>query len=168
MSALMPILYEGAEASAPAFPLCTLNVFASVRLEAEIRRVLLALVTPEYMETWMELPGADRIECYPDRRSFDRFRIDMFRAGYGIGSIHGSCLLSKPNKITYLWQREGSDERAQSLVEIRLYDELVECAIKLKHSGLWTTTEHEQYSRMWRRSLDKLSGLMKGIMPLAS
>jgi uncharacterized protein YndB with AHSA1/START domain len=162
MSALMPILHESVEASAPSCPLSTENVFASVKLEAEIRRVLLALVMPEYMETWMELPCADRIECYPDQRSFDRFRIDMFCAGCGIGSIHGSCLLSKPNKITYLWQREDSDEAAQSLVEMRLYGERDGCTLKLKHSGLWTTTEHEQYSRMWRRSLNKLVGLMKG------
>ena len=161
MSALMPLVHEPVEETVSYRP-TALNVFASVRLEAELRRVLLALVMPEYLETWMELPCADRIECHSDRRSFDRFRIDMFCGGVGIGSIHGSCLLSKPNKITYLWHREDTDEGARSLVEIRLYGELDGCTLKLKHSGVWTTTEHEQHSRMWRRSLDKLGGLMRG------
>ena len=45
-------------------PLCEpLDIFAAIRIDAEVRRVLHALAEPEYMESWMQIPGSDRVEC---------------------------------------------------------------------------------------------------------
>src|ERR1700722_10190214 len=74
------------------------EVFASVEIEAEVQRILYALSTPEYMEAWLQLPGAERVECHSERRSFDRFRIDLFSSNTKLPCIYGSCLLSKPNR----------------------------------------------------------------------
>ena len=137
------------------------EILASAEMVAEIPRVLHALAVPEYMETWLQLPDTDRIECRADPRTFDRFRIDLFIAGRCRGSIHGSCLLTKPNRITYTWQNSSSEGR-RSLVEIRLRAYMTRCTLRLRHSGLKTREQREWYSRMWRASLHKLCALMEG------
>jgi hypothetical protein len=137
------------------------DIFSSVQLEADIQRVLHALALPEYIEAWMQFPDTDRIECHSDRRSFDRFRIDLFSAGVCRESIFASCLLSKPNRVTYLWKFEGAVSTG-SIVEMRLWKYQSRCSLKLKHSGLATPRQREWHSEMWLLSLDKLCELMQG------
>jgi uncharacterized protein YndB with AHSA1/START domain len=136
-------------------------IFASVQMEAEMQRVLHALAMPEYMEAWLHPPDADRIECSSDSRSFDRFRIDLFSARGRQRSIYGSCFLTKPNRITYIWET-GPIAQTRSLVEIRLWRYLTRCTIKLQHSGLRSWTERDWHARMWDDSLNKLCALMQG------
>lgn len=143
--------------------LMTLGVSDSVHIQAEVQRVLYALATPEYMEAWLQLPEVDRVECHSERRSFDRFRIDLLSSGKPQQSIYGSCLLSKPNRITYLWERNHAGSHAKSVVEIQLLGGPTRCILKLKHSGFSSQDEQEWYSTMWRRSLLKLRSLVEGI-----
>jgi hypothetical protein len=140
-----------------------LDIFASVRIQAEIWRLLYALSTPEYMEAWVQLPGTERVECHSEGRSFDRFRIDMFSANKKLGSIYGSCLLSKPNRVTYLWHKQPMEIRSRSMVEIHLLGGVNCCALKLKHRGLTKDEDRELYSKMWQLSLEKLRILMERI-----
>ena len=60
------------------------DILGGTRIEAETRRVLYALAMPEYLEAWLQFPDINRIECHPEERSYDRFRIDLFSS---------SCLL---------------------------------------------------------------------------
>jgi uncharacterized protein YndB with AHSA1/START domain len=152
-----------AEGTLPASGSTSLDIAASVQIEAEARRVLYALATPEYMEAWLHLPNVERVECHPEQRSYDRFRIDMICSGKCQESIFGACLLSRPNRITYLWESNQASGLVKSLVEIHLYSSLSYCTVKLKHSGLPSQQDREWYSRMWVRSLDKLSRVIGGI-----
>jgi uncharacterized protein YndB with AHSA1/START domain len=138
-----------------------LDIFASVQLEAEMQRVLHALAVPEYMEAWMQPPDADRIECHSEARSFDSFRVDLFSARGRQRSIYGSCFLTKPNRITYIWETDSNAE-ARSLVEIRLWRYSARCTVKLKHSGLRSWAERDWHAQMWDASLNKLCALMQG------
>jgi uncharacterized protein YndB with AHSA1/START domain len=140
----------------------SLDILASVQIEAEVRRVLYALATPEYIEAWLQLPEVDRIECHPDRRSFDKFRIDLFSSGTPHGSIHSACLLSKPNRITYLWKRDHAGSCAQSIVEMRIWNRESGCSVSLRHSGLLGPDDEEWHSTMWHRSLGALRDLIEG------
>jgi hypothetical protein len=140
-----------------------LEIFASVAIQAEVQRILYALSTPEYMEAWLQLPGADRIECHSEQRSFDRFRIDMFSSNTMIPSVYGSCLLSKPNRVTYLWEKNCAGLRSRSLVELNLLGGPNRCTLKLKHRGLPNEQDREWHSTMWQLSLNKLRILMERI-----
>jgi uncharacterized protein YndB with AHSA1/START domain len=144
------------------------DAVVSVRIEAEVRRVLYALATPEYMEAWLQMPEVDRVECHSERRSFDRFRIDLFLSGRLQQSIYGSCLLSKPNRITYLWERDLSGSSVRSVVELCLLGGPTRCTLNLKHSGLSSRDETEWYSKMWTRSLEKLGRLIQGTAIISS
>jgi uncharacterized protein YndB with AHSA1/START domain len=141
----------------------SLDVSDSIYIQAEVQRVLYALATPEYMEAWLELPDIERVECHSEQRAFDRFRIDMLASGKRRQSIYGSCLLCKPNRITYLWERDHGGSRARSMVEIHLLGGPTRCVLKLKHSGLSRQDERDWHSTMWRQSLVKLCRLIEGV-----
>jgi uncharacterized protein YndB with AHSA1/START domain len=151
---------EGIPANCAPTPL---EVSASVKIEAEPSRVLYALAIPEYMEAWLQFPEAERVECRPELRSYDRFRIKLICTGGRQRTIHGSCLLSKPNRITYLWERDNADDRPTSMVEIRLWGGPSQCTLKLRHNGFCNQDEREWHSRMWSCSLKNLCRLMEGI-----
>lgn len=140
----------------------TSDIMASIQIEAEARRILYALATPEYMEAWLHPPGVERVDCHPERRSYDKFRIDMICSGKRSGSIYGACLLSRPNRVTYFLESDRGGGLAKSRVEVYLYVSVNRCILKLKHSGLSSQKDREWYSRMWERSLDKLSKVIGG------
>ena len=136
------------------------DIFASTQIRAESSRVLQALSIPEYMEAWMQPPGIDRVEIHPDGRSFDRFTIALFSCSARLGSICGSCHLLKPNKITYVWERDCSAGR--SLVEIWLWSYLGHCSLKLRHGQFTSRAEHDWHSSMWTCSFRRLRVLLEG------
>ena len=140
----------------------SLLVSASLRIAADTQRVLYALAIPEYMEAWLQLPEMERIECHPCRRSFDRFRITTFSCGGRKGWIDVSCILSKPDKITYIWDVDCGKTRSKSLVNIRLRGDRSRCTLKLQHRGFCDHPEVEWYSRIWDLSLGNLRELMEG------
>jgi hypothetical protein len=142
----------------------SLDVCASVRIRADVRRILYALSMPEYMDAWLEMPGTERVECHSERWPFDRFRIDMFSPNAKLRCIYGSCLLSKPNRVTYLWSTSLEKSLSQSVVEIHILGgPNRRCALKLRHRGLTIEEDRKWYSTMWQRSLDKLRILMERV-----
>ena len=141
----------------------SLEIFASVAIQAEVQRILYALSTPEYMEAWLQLPGTERVECHSEQRSFDRFRIDVFSSNRMIPTVYGSCLLSKPNRVTYLWEKNCVGLRSRSLVEITLLADHNRCTLWLKHRDLTNEQDREWHSAMWQLSLNKLRILMERI-----
>jgi hypothetical protein len=54
--------------------------FATVTVQADIRRVLQALMIPEYMEAWIEVPGAERIACVAEGSEPGSFRLEVYTA----------------------------------------------------------------------------------------
>jgi len=138
-------------AAGPCGP-ASLPLFSSVRIEAELQRILYALSMPQYLEASLEVPLIERVECEPDRRSFDRFRVNLFSRGIAKGSISGACLLLPPDKITYVWETESNQVCTRSLVEIRQIGGLGRFALRLRHGEFRSREEREWYAALWPRS----------------
>jgi hypothetical protein len=138
------------------------DIFGGTRIAAETRRVLYALATPEYLEAWLQFPDIDRIECHPEERSYDRFRIDLFSSKEREGCIHGSCLLSMPNRVTYLWERRDVAMRFKSVAEIWLFRDDRHCTLRLRYSGLESDQDREWHLLVWRLSLERLCTILNG------
>jgi hypothetical protein len=142
----------------------SLDILASVEIRADVRRVLYAVATLEYMEAWLQVPGVERIECHAERRSFDKFRIDLFVCDTLQGSIDAACLLSEPNKVTYLWHESGAGYHSRSIVDMRLSSGHETSTLKLRHVGSRSSKERECHSAIWHSSLNILRGLLEGRM----
>lgn len=148
--------------SASKIILPSVNFVTSVEAEADIRRVLYAVSIPEYIEAWLEVPGIDRIEFHPLNRSFDKFQIDLYSFERFQGAIYASCLLSKPNRVTFRWRTDSAGNGAESIVEIRLWKHPTMCIVNLIHSGLCGSEGREWHLGMWQRSLKRLRRLVEG------
>lgn len=136
-------------------------VRVSVAIQAEWARILNALMVPEYMDLWLAMPDVERLECCPEQRFAGGFRIDIFAGGREPKTIYGSCLRTRPNEISYLWERTHGGNTARSVVKLRLRSGPRRCSLQLWHHGLWNQREIEWYSRMWQKSLDRLRDVME-------
>jgi uncharacterized protein YndB with AHSA1/START domain len=156
-----PFLLDTATIFAPASRHELLDIHASVLIEAEYRRILYALTMPEYMEAWLRFPGAEKVDCRAETRSLRNFRIHVEGASVRHRTIYGSCFISRPNTITYLWDRTRMGSIAKSIVRMQLRAGSRRCALELSHSGACEKTQQESYRMMWRDSLDALRSLME-------
>jgi uncharacterized protein YndB with AHSA1/START domain len=138
-----------------------LDVHTSVLIEAEYRRILYALTMPEYMEAWLRIPGAEKTECSVEPRSIHNFRICFNTASRPSQTIYGSCFFSRPNTITYLWDRTRMGSIAKSIVKMQLRGGAKMCALQLSHSGACAKNQHDSYRVMWSDSLNALRNLME-------
>lgn len=139
----------------------TLDVRASVVMRAEWRRVLNAIIVPEFMDVWLAMPGIERLECRAENELPGDFRIDAFVAGIPRKIIHGACIRSKPDEIYYLWGGQRTGTTGRSVVKMLLKSGPRRCSLHLKHYGLRDQNERDWYSMMWQASLNKLRGLME-------
>jgi uncharacterized protein YndB with AHSA1/START domain len=137
------------------------DVRISMTIQAEWGRILTALTVPEFMDTWLTMPGTERLECLPERNSPGNFRIDIFSGETYAKSIRVSCTRTKPDEISYLWDKASNENTAKSLVKMRLRGGPRRCSLHLTHHGLWGYEEYKWYSTMWQKSLDKLRGVME-------
>jgi len=138
-----------------------LDVHTSVLIEAEYRRILYALTMPEYMEAWLRFPGAEKVECRAESQSPRNFRIRVEHTSALPRTIYGSCFFSRPNTITYLWDRTRMGSIAKSIVRMQLRTGPRMCALELSHSGACEKMQRESYRMMWRDSLAALRSLME-------
>ena len=137
------------------------DVRASVVIEAEWPRVLNAITVPEYLDVWLTMPGVERLECCTEQRTLGGFRIDVFVGGALQRAIYGSCIRSKPDEVSYLWERNRAESIEKSLVKLRVRGGPRRCSLHVKHRGLWDQEERDWYSMMWQGSLNKLRVVME-------
>jgi hypothetical protein len=90
-----------------------LDVALSVEIEAESRRLLYALTIPEYMEAWLQMPGAEKLWCFADPGAPNSFHIDLYSAKAQRARIKGSCLRLDPDRIIYLWRNTCTGNTAE-------------------------------------------------------
>jgi len=137
------------------------DVRASVVIEAEWPRVLNAITVPEYLDVWITMPGVERLECSAEPKVLGSFRIDVFASGTLQTAIYGSCIRSKPDEVSYLWERNRAESIEKSLVKLRVRGGPRRCSLQVKHRGLWDQEERDWYSMMWQESLNKLRMVME-------
>jgi hypothetical protein len=137
-----------------------LDVVMSVEIGAESRRVLNALTIPEYMEAWLQMPDAEKLWCFADRRTPNSFHIDLCSVKAPRARIKGDCLRLDPDRIIYLWRNTCIASTGATMVDIHLKGGPGQCTINLKHGGFCNMEESLWHSRMWHRSLNKLGRLM--------
>jgi hypothetical protein len=140
-----------------------LDVTASVEIGAESRRVFYALTLPEYIEAWLQIPAAEKLQCSANSKAPNSFRIDVYSAEVLSANIEVSCLLLNSDRVIYLWKNTRVGNKAETVVDVRIKSSLGRCVINLSHSGFDDTEESLWHLRMWRSSLNKLCGLMTAL-----
>jgi uncharacterized protein YndB with AHSA1/START domain len=139
----------------------TTEIYLRTTMEANVQRLLYALATPEYIEAWLQLPGAVRVECHPEERSFDRYRIDAISPEGRKRSICAMCRLLKPNCVIHLWDSFPAGDQSRSEVEFRILRGPTSITITLTHRTLDDKDSLESYHLAWQHSLLRLRNLVE-------
>lgn len=135
------------------------EIALSMNIEADKRRVLLALTLPEYLETWISYPECRRGCMVRALRIACSYRIDFVYDGLLDASISGSFRMLQDDKLLLTWRRFGVCEDAQSVVNILLQGGGSTSLLELRHTGLPSKAEYEWHQKLWRASLRNLSQL---------
>jgi uncharacterized protein YndB with AHSA1/START domain len=132
----------------------------SVNINADALRVFYALTIPEYIETWSDFPGFDRIACTDDTISELDFRYDLYSANVVKSSIYCHRIVSTPEHVKFSWK--NADGRIKpTIVDIRLRHSKGACTVRVNHHGFSDTVYFLACSEFWRSSLNKLSHILE-------
>ncbi len=156
-------ILDRAGATAATLGQTQLNVAVSVEIEAESRRVFYALTVSEYVEAWLEIPAAEKIQCSSNPKVPNSFHIDVYSVEGPSASIEVLCLLLNSDRIIYLWKNTCFGNKAETMIDIRLKSGLGQCIVNLSHGGFGNVEESLWHSQMWRSSLNKLCRLMTAV-----
>jgi uncharacterized protein YndB with AHSA1/START domain len=130
-------------------------------VSADRRRIFDALTVPEYVETWLSLPG-EHSECQTvASRTDDGYRLEHYDAGGNLDfSIAGTYRVCRRGKLLFTWRKHpaASEPRRsdESLVMIRLNGAFAESTLLLTHTGLFSASDYDWTRALWTLSLTKL------------
>jgi uncharacterized protein YndB with AHSA1/START domain len=135
--------------------------FATVTVQADIRRVLQALMIPEYMEAWIEVPGAERIACVAEGSEPGSFRLEVYTADKRRALICGRHTLVTPNQLRSEWTRVVAGGSEESVLDIRLNKLRQACLLRLRHTQFGAGSSSPRDLPSWQSSLEKLARLLE-------
>jgi uncharacterized protein YndB with AHSA1/START domain len=135
------------------------TVSVTVSINTVARRIFQALTVPEYLETWLRMPGDDP-DCYIAALQYSNYyRLDRYRRGGVDVSVKGSYRIFRRNKLHFTWQKHAESATPESLVQIRLHGDFGRTTMRLKHVGLPSPEQHLWHQEMWELSLARLASL---------
>jgi hypothetical protein len=140
-------------------------IFKSIHVDADAGRISRALTEPEYLETWISIPGAAPGSFTRASSQENGYRLDHYSTHYSSHySARGSALTIKGSfhfchlrKIRLLWRKSSNGSCAESVVDFRLRGNFASSVVELRHTALASADEHAWHEALWRHSLQKLA-----------
>ena len=130
-----------------------------VSIPADIRRLFHALTVPEYVETWMSVPG-ERPGCSTvAARTDDHYAIGHSCQGRPSVSISGSYRMCRRRNVVFSWRVDGELSVPETEVEIRLRGDFERTTLVLSHTGFAARRDFEWHSALWTTSMRRLASL---------
>ena len=137
------------------------NIAMRQAIRSDATRVFQALTKPEYLETWITLPGDDANSYLVAWRQEGGYRFDHYRNGRRDLIIDGGYRICRRRKMLFTWRARGERPAAESLVYVALHGNFTETILELHHRGLATAADQAWHLEMWQRSLDRLTRLFE-------
>src|SRR4051812_33619013 len=130
-----------------------------VSIQADTRRLFHALTAPEYLETWMSLPG-ERPGCSTvAARNDDEYLIEHSCDGSPSVLISGRYLVCRRRNLVLSWRVDGDRNLSETKVDIRLRGEFERTKLVLTHSGFGSRHDSAWHRTLWTASLNRLAAL---------
>lgn len=137
------------------------NIAMRIAVDADAARIFETLTRPEYLETWMTLPG-DGEDCYLVAwKQRGSFRLDHYRHGRRDVMIRGEYRICRRQKMLFTWRVSGETAGPETLVYIGLHGNFASTIVELHHRGIPSAAEFSWQQEMWSGSLDRLMRLFQ-------
>jgi hypothetical protein len=143
------------------------NVFLTICVDADARRISQALTEPEYLEAWitmpdqLSMPGHGEGSQIVATKTADGYRLDQYRAGRVIASFVGSFLFCHQRKMRLTWRNTACPDLPESLVDFRIRGNFGGSILELRHMSLQSAGEFLWHQQLWSASLVRLASIMR-------
>jgi uncharacterized protein YndB with AHSA1/START domain len=141
-----------------------LKIAMRFTVNTDAARIFQALTKPEYLETWVSLPGDDGSSYLAAWRDEEGFRLDHYRGGRRDLIIRGTYRICRRRKMLFTWTMTGDRLAHESLVYVRLHGNFTSTIVELHHRGISSMSDYSWQKEMWRNSIDRLVRLFPGQM----
>jgi uncharacterized protein YndB with AHSA1/START domain len=132
-------------------------------LSADRRRIFDALTLPEYIETWLSLPGEHSNCRTVAARTENGYQLDHYGLDRLDFSISGNYRVCRRARMLFTWRKSSATSdplsTPESLVLIRLYGAFAQSTLLLTHTGRFSESEYGWTCDLWTLSLRKLQTL---------
>jgi activator of Hsp90 ATPase-like protein len=137
------------------------NIAMRVSVASDANRIFQVLTSPEYLETWITLPGDSDDSYLVAWQDSGSYRIDHYQEGRRDLMITGDYRICRRRKMLFTWRTSGDRAGSESLVYIGLHGNFSSTILELHHRGITSAAEHTWQQEMWHRSLDRLVRLFE-------
>jgi uncharacterized protein YndB with AHSA1/START domain len=128
-------------------------------VRADTRRLFHALTVPEYLETWLCLPGHNLGCSTAATRVQDDYLLEHYCGRSAAISISGSYLVCRRRNVVLSWSVEGAVRVPETRVDIRLRGDFENSTVILLHSGFGSSADYKWHEALWRASMSRLMRL---------
>lgn len=144
------------------------NVAITVSAGADRIRLFQLLTNPEYIETWLRLPGASSNPLVATALPPNGYRLDQYGPGGPEICISGRYQVLRRSKLIFTWTREVWPAAQSSVVWVRLHGDFSRTTVRLDHFALPSEDEYFWHQRLWAASLKRLCSLFESCSDLLS
>lgn len=127
-------------------------------IRADTRRLFHALTVPEYLETWLSLPGHPGCSTTATRIN-DDYLLEHSCGDRPSVAITGTYLLCRRRNVLFSWSVDGDIFIPETRVEIRLQGNFEKTILSLRHSGFASTSDCAWHKDLWAFSMSRLTRL---------
>ena len=128
-------------------------------IRADTRRLFHALTVPEYLETWLCLPGHHLGCSTAATRIKDDYLLEHYCGTSAALSITGSYLVCRRRNVSFSWNVNGDLLVPETRVDIRLRGDFENSRLLLMHSGFASSADYAWHKALWTASMGRLMRL---------
>jgi hypothetical protein len=137
------------------------NLFLTIGVDADARRISQALTEPEYLEAWITMPGEEGESSIVASKKVNGYRLDQYRAGRIISSFVGSFLFCHQRKMRLTWRNAACPGVAESLVDFRIRGNFGGSILELRHVAIPSADDFLWHQQLWGASLPRLASILR-------
>ena len=127
-------------------------------IRADTRRLFHALTVPEYLETWLCLPG--HLGCATTATLInDDYMLEHSCGDRPSLAITGTYLMCRRRNVLFSWRVDGEVFIPETQVEIRLQGNFENTIVTLRHTGFTSTADCVWHNALWSASMARLTRL---------
>lgn len=135
------------------------SVYFEFNVRADARRLFHALTVPEYLETWVSLPGHNLGCSMAAARSNQDYVIEHYCEGSPALRITGTYSVCRRRNVVLSWRVEGNLSIPETEVDIRLRGNFESTTLIVRHTGFAAEADCAWHKGLWTVSMRRLIAL---------
>jgi len=135
------------------------SVYLEFDVRADARRLFHALTVPEYLETWVSLPGHNLGCATAAARSDQDYVIEHYCEGSPALTITGTYSACRRRNVVFSWRVDGNLSIPETEVDFRLRGNFESTTLIVRHTRFAAEADCSWHKALWMVSMRRLIAL---------